>query len=389
MTTEMAAPALGYVLKTILGVFMLVGAALSLYAFYQILQTINVVRGSAERAEATFIGYRREEVETTSTNTSDLGGQELGKSHSFLSYPCFEYRAKDGSVQHVCESKAHPIEYFRHGQRVDIIIHPNHGPRLAGFYSLYGRDLALLAIGLGFIMVPWLLKSIALPSLEPPLSATESPVAAETERLWRERIYPRLAEPSLGSLSILALMKIVVGFTIVVVAVSLLAQMTAALGEIRIGTGWALLEAMEKEDYATARGLILERKGINKVNKYNQSPLLMALEGGQTELARMLVHAGADVNVKSKMYMTPLRVAAAGGHLEIVKLLVSKGALLDAPEDEYPPVIVALVKGHEDVVRFLIEAGSDLKRRYVTEKGYLAVGDIIRLAGKPELLEFR
>ncbi len=358
---------MAHVLKIILGAFMLVGAAFSIYGLYQILQTMNVVRGSAERATATFVGYRREEVETTSSTPSHFGGQEHARSHAVMSYPCFEYRTKGGSLHRVCESKAHPFEYYKRGQKVDIIIHPVHGARLAGFYSLYARDLSILIIGLGFIVVPWFIRSAATPLLEAPPASTESEAAAAAERLWKEEIHPRLTEPLIGTYGVLSIIKIWAGFMIAVVAVSLLARMMAAVGEIRIGTGWALLKAIEQNDYEAARRLVLERKGINKVNKYNQNPLLLALEGKQAELARMLVEAGADVKIKSKMYMTPLRVAATAGDLEMVKLLVSKGAVLDAPEDEFPPVVYALMNGHDDVARYLIEAGSDLKRRYVTE----------------------
>lgn len=83
---------MAHVLKIILGVFMLAGAAISIYGLYQVLQTMDFVRGSAERAKGTFVGYRREEVETTSSSPSIYGGQEYERSHSVMSFPCFEYR---------------------------------------------------------------------------------------------------------------------------------------------------------------------------------------------------------------------------------------------------------------------------------------------------------
>jgi len=45
-----------------------------------------------------------------------------------MSYPCFEYQAKDGSKHQVCESKIHLIEHFKPGQEVEIIL-PLFSPR--------------------------------------------------------------------------------------------------------------------------------------------------------------------------------------------------------------------------------------------------------------------
>jgi ankyrin repeat protein len=126
-----------------------------------------------------------------------------------------------------------------------------------------------------------------------------------------------------------------------------------------------LMDALKKKHYDEARELIVKRKGINKVNEYNQNPLLLALEAGQFDLALLLIEAGADVNIKSKMNKTPLQVAAQAGDLETVKLLFSKGASPDPLEDELPPVFYALMKKHYESARVLIESKCDLKRSYI------------------------
>jgi hypothetical protein len=120
---------MAFILKCILGLFILTGVAIALYGLQQVLGTMTFVKNSPERAKATFIGYDREVVETTSTSPSPNWEfqQDFRKSQSIMSYPCFEYQTKDGSNRQVRESKVHLIEHFKPGQEVEIIL-PNDPP---------------------------------------------------------------------------------------------------------------------------------------------------------------------------------------------------------------------------------------------------------------------
>lgn len=368
------------ILKCILGLFILVGIAITLYGLYQVLGTMTFVKDSPERGQATFVGYHREIVETTSTSPStDWSHPSTEKSTSVMSYPCFEYRTKDGTLRQVCESKIHLIERFKRGQKVDIILHPFHSPRLAGFYSLYVRDLIILILGLAFIFFPLLIGKVAIPSLE-------SPAGIEVTRFWKET-YNRVASISVGPVSLILILKVFAGFMILILCIALVSSAIPFIQQLRLGTGWGLIEALQKKDFDVARELISKRKGIHKVNEYHQNPLLLTLEAGQSDLAKLLIEAGADVNITSKMNKTPLGVATQSGDLEMVRLLISKGASLDASEDAFPPLVYALMKGYDEIARVLIEAGTDLSRQYITVKGRLTVGDIALLARKPELVD--
>jgi hypothetical protein len=372
---------MAFILKCIFGLFILTGIAIALYGLREVLGTKNFVETSLGRAKATFVGYDQEVIETRSVSPSPTqpGQQDFQDSSTMMSYPQFEYVTKDGEKRQVQESKAHVIEYFKPGQEVEIILSPHWNPRLAGFYSLYVRDLCILGLGLCFILVPLLIWKVAIPSLETPAGMKLAARMAEQ--------YHTILSSKVGPFTVGFLLKGFAAFVGVMIIFWLLVSLEPFLKQMRLGFGLGLIKALEQKRFEEAREMIIKKKGINALNEYNQSPLLLALEAGKPELARLLIEAGADVNIKSKMYMTPLRVATQSGNLEMVRLLLSKGASPDAPEDEFPPAIYALMKGYDEIARVLIEGGTDLSRQYISENRRLTVGDIAMLARKPELVE--
>jgi hypothetical protein len=296
-----------------------------------------------------------------------------------MSYPCFEYQAKDGLRHQVRESKAHLIERFNPGQEVEIVLPSFQPPRLAGFYSLYVRDLSILFLGLCFIFIPLLIGRVALPS-------QETSAGIELTRHMKET-YENIVSTHIGPVRVGFILRGAIGLFVLMICLTFILAAAPYVKQLHLGTGWGLIEALQKKNFSAARELILKNSGINKVNEYNQNPLLLALEAGQPELARRLIEAGADVNIKSKMVMTPLRVATQSGDLETVKLLLAKGASPDAPEDEFPPFFYAIFKGHDDIARVLIEGGTDLNRAYIDRERRLTAGDLAMLAKKPILVE--
>jgi hypothetical protein len=372
---------MAFVLKCILGLFILTGIAIAFYGLQEVLGTMTYVKNSPERAKATFIGYDREVVETTSSSPSPNwpGQQDFQNSTSLMSYPCFEYQAKDGSKRQVREFKVHVIERFKPGQEVEIILPSFQPPRLADFYSLYVRDLSILFLGLCFILIPLLIGRVAIPSLE-----TKAGIEFTTHI---KNLYHEVISTRVGPFSLSVMLKGIWGFILLVIVIALISSAIPFVKQLHLGTGWGLIEALDKKQYDQAREMIAKKRGINKINEYNQSPLILALEAGQPELARLLIEAGVDVNIKSKMYMTPLRVATQSGDLEMVKLLLAKGASPDAPEDEFPPFFYAVIKGCNDIARVLIEGGTDLNRSYIDSERRLTAGDMAVLAKKPMLVE--
>jgi len=367
------------VLKCMFSLLILTGIAISLYGCWEILGTVNFVRNAPERTKGIFIGYTREEVVSRSTSTSPSGDLSFEDTTSYMSYPQFEFAGKDGLKQHVTESKNHIFERFKLGQEVEIIVSPYGDHRLAGFYSLYFRDLCILILGLGFILVPLLLWRGLIPLMD-------TPAGMRMDQFARDQC-ETITALKIGPFTVRTFFKGIAFFIAFIILVALINSLTPFIKELHLGFGWGLIDALREKRYDEARALILEKKGIHKVNEYNQTPLILALEAGRPDLARLLIEAGADVNIKSKMYMTPLRIATQAGDLEMVKLLLKKGASPDAPEDEYPPVFYAIMDGRDDIARVLIESKCDLARRYVSGEHRLTIGDVTIRHRKPELTD--
>ena len=369
------------VLRCILALFIITGIIISLYGGWEILSTYTFVKNTPERTKGVFKGYYDEEVVSRSSGTNQFGEVDFQDTTSYMSYPEFEFIAKDGQKIEVRGSKHHIITHFKPGQEVKIIVSssPYGEHRLAGFYSLYLLDLCILVFGLCFVFIPLLIGSVVIPSLDTPAGTEMSKIA--TDR------YNTIMSDKVGPITVKALMKGIGIFIAVVIIVALAGALIPFVKQMRLGFGYGLIEALEQNRFDEARDLIMKKKGINTVTEHDQSPLHMALEKNRSDLARLLIEAGANINVKNKMILsTPLEIAVQSGDLGMASLLLSKGALPDGGNDEYPPVFRAIIKGHDEIARVLIESGCDLKRQYMSGGERYTVGDLAVIGKKQTLI---
>ena len=124
-----------------------------------------------------------------------------------------------------------------------------------------------------------------------------------------------------------------------------------------------------------------------------------AARRGDVEHVRALLDTGSDVNARDRYHQTALMLAAQGGHAALVHLLVQRGAELDvAAKFSLTAVMLAVIGGHAEVVRVLVGAGADLTIRGSAAPGFAgktALGlalareahdivTILRAAGAPE-----
>lgn len=366
-------------LKAMLSAFMIAGLAIAVYGGWEILSTVNFVKVSPERVWGIFTGYDEVEVVSRSSTTNLSGDLDFQTTRSYMSYPEFEFVGKDGKRQHVRESKHHVIAYFKPGQKVEILVSPYGSHRLAGFYSLYVLDLCILVFGLLFILIPFTIYRVVIPSLNTQAGVELAKFASEQ--------YQTISSAKIGPITVGKLMKGSVIFMAGMLILAVSVGLAPYLKQLRLGFGYALIEALEEERYDEARDLILRKEGINRTDEYDQTPLILALAKDRTDLARLLVEAGADVNVKSETIdRTALLIAVRSGDVQMVKLLLAKGAKPDADEDRDPPVFIAIAKGHDEIARTLIESGCDLKKRYASGEKEYTVGDLAVLAQKKDLI---
>jgi hypothetical protein len=368
-------------LKCFLGLFILFGIGVSIYGGLDLASMAFFARNNTERARGVFLGYAREYVASSSTSSSpnDWSRLDTAETTSFMSYPEFEFETGGGGKVRAVGRKQHIIEWFKPGRQIEVIVSKYGDHEMADFYSLYSWSICVLAVGLCFILIPALIWSVVIPGLK---------TTAGLEVVSRfNAMFGVIMDTEVGPFRVVTLLKATGAFIVAVTIFGLATELVPYIKHLRLGGGYALIESIEKGSFDEARKLILGKKGINTVNEYGQSPLLLALEAGRFDLAQLLIDAGAKVNVKSKMYMTPLRVAATAGDLETVRMLLARGASADAPDDETPPAIWAMIKGHDEVARLIIESGCDLKRKYIMEDGSYTIGDMTIMARKPALTD--
>lgn len=131
--------------------------------------------------------------------------------------------------------------------------------------------------------------------------------------------------------------------------------------------------------------LLLANKAIdvNLSNKSGENPLMMASIEGELSLVETLVLKNkADVN---KTGWTPLHYACTTGKLSVAEFLVAKGAKVNAlSQSETTPLMMAVSSGNDQLIKFLLDNGADLRMR--NHEGYSAI-DVAELFSKDDIRE--
>jgi ankyrin repeat protein len=93
----------------------------------------------------------------------------------------------------------------------------------------------------------------------------------------------------------------------------------------------------------------------------SNSVLNRAVEGGNPEVVAAVLKAGADPNAVAETGMTALMMAAFFGKPVIVEILLQHGARKDLIEERHKntALLIAVRKGHAEVVKVLLRAGAD------------------------------
>ncbi|MDX1561384.1 MAG: ankyrin repeat domain-containing protein, partial [Gammaproteobacteria bacterium] len=122
-----------------------------------------------------------------------------------------------------------------------------------------------------------------------------------------------------------------------------------------------LADAARSRDYATFETLLAQQRDVDAYGSDGTQALLWIVRVQDTELTRRLLDAGADPNLANRYDLTPLALAVELGNLDLVRLLLDAGADPTVPDAAGEPLTFTAVRnGDVDVVEALLAAGVDV-----------------------------
>lgn len=152
----------------------------------------------------------------------------------------------------------------------------------------------------------------------------------------------------------------------------LLVHMAAAAPAIAAADD-RLIDAVAKQDFATARSLIRGGANVNDARADGSTPLLWAAYWDQKELASDLIRRGAQPNAADDHGVTPLAAAAENRSAAMIAVLLEGGADPNKGQQSgLTPLMIAAKVGDLDSVRLLLKHGANVNAR-TTAKGSTAL----------------
>lgn len=123
-----------------------------------------------------------------------------------------------------------------------------------------------------------------------------------------------------------------------------------------------LMTAARTGKLAAVRALVARGANVNaKENVKGQTALMWSIWQGHDDVTRALIEAGADLKLASSSGFTPMLFAVREGNMPILRLLFEKGAgdANQAGTDTYSALHIAVVRGHVEMAKYLLDKGAD------------------------------
>jgi hypothetical protein len=123
-------------------------------------------------------------------------------------------------------------------------------------------------------------------------------------------------------------------------------------------------------DYAIVREFLKsdsKKVAVNKINRGGWTPLMYAAYVGHDTIVTLLLENQVNVDVRtSNKAATALMLAASCGNEAVVYFLLSSGADINAMDKNgYTALFYAVLQGHQNIVKMLIDSNADMEKRYV------------------------
>ena len=145
-------------------------------------------------------------------------------------------------------------------------------------------------------------------------------------------------------------------------------RVLAALAVVFVWTdaiaGDPLFDAARAGDTAGVERLLANGAEADSRSRDRATPLIAAALSDQPDIAALLIAKGADVMARNSGGFTPLHAAAYSGSVPVAELLLNKGAVLDdaANKAGAAPLMLAAEENHVAMLEFLIARGADVSK---------------------------
>lgn len=134
--------------------------------------------------------------------------------------------------------------------------------------------------------------------------------------------------------------------------------------------------AGSKPGHLTSVKLLLDNGAdVHALNKWRETPLLTAANHGQAGAVDALLRAGADPCKCTDTGWSPLSIAAYKGHDDVVRLLLEEGAPTEEADPTLSALLQAATKGLPGTVELLLRHGAD--HTVTTKKGDTALSILV------------
>jgi ankyrin repeat protein len=114
-----------------------------------------------------------------------------------------------------------------------------------------------------------------------------------------------------------------------------------------------LYEAVRKGDAAAVTTALDRGADVNAKFRYGTTAIFKAAERGNAEVTKVLLDRGAEVNIKDTFYgATPISWALQNDHLDVVRLLLQKGS-----EGVDDVLMTGIQQNKPDIVKMALDSG--------------------------------